>query len=865
VSEGFNRKAEGFLDIVGAQIVELSATPRKEADKWLSQYGAYGATKDMLNNVWDNSSAVAGMRRYMNLAAKKLDIPKYEEVIAAHAEILKDAVYRDNEMVLELERSIHNDYGVKKGSARAKEIDNKIQRAMVSTGLIHTVESGLLNELVTGKRTLDELIAKRDKGWYAPEEEQMTELVELYMEGKKGLHNYANLTDSTKRAKMNELVALKGLKYLTEKDGIKPVEFLQDMHKNHNTTFTKMVSSLAALKTMHETIQERYPDTGGMINGNMIMDVPGEPQEIKLVSAKDLQKGKYHKEGWEVLREPTKGVPGLVYRVETKGGQTGIGLQANLATAGLEVGKHDWRRAGGDKDVVGHDEKTVRVPLTAEEKKILGYDDTPAQSVIRTWSHHKYIMETQKIRQELMGNQIHKVKTTADVKELWAQVKDKNAEHPWILDTSEVDREGFDAETKEQYEWLLKQYEKNGSDNILGEEGNATYIRNDIAKDIVGTKRWQFQDNHLMNKVLNMWMKVVTHQKIQMIILNPLKITLDGISGVTYLSAIGVPWTMMLEESPKIVEGLKDLGKWRNQILALELQKDGLDEKSTRARNIQSKIDGLKSKISKSDYGFALEYGLVQSMSTEITLKNYDTVSGLDHDIKGIISKLTRDKSGDLSGIGKNIMKMANGGPDFTKALSGPASVMPEGGMKDLLESMATNINKSKSDEDIETYLANFLGGPSSEFVKLGSALTHYTDVIPRVIGVKYLVTQGAEVFEKEKGRKPNKTEYDAIVQDAVSNMLRAYGNYNENMPAPVQMLSNLYFMMFPSYWTRQIRVDIDLARKRMLGLAQLMAMPKDFTVLGASIPVKYVENTMINAPSPGDVVLPYGHFVPGL
>ncbi|MEA3387069.1 MAG: hypothetical protein U9Q66_01435, partial [Patescibacteria group bacterium] len=869
--ENLNEATSRLMRQSGDGIARLVSDKIKDGNNYLrKEYPIWANTQDLVEDTWRTNSEISQWRHYTDIGAKKYDKELLQNLTTKKLGLEQEMQQLDNEVVGKMEDAIHLAYKVKKGSKEANKIEEQLDYVFAQTGL-HSLADGLLERVIAGEsidKLKDEIATDGSKLRLIGEE-----LGNYYINDEVGSQKALNPTmvgyaiGTADYNKANQLAALEGLQLI---DG--SVETIQELYSKHNALFESiMTQAVSTAAITHKTYQNN-PNHSFIQKGNMVMDTMMDQKELRVISLKEYKRGKVdQKEGWEILEAPTEENVGIMMRATTGQRHDGLAMDASFVSTGLIVNPKKLSKKQLDNAVVVEVDgrEMVHIGLTKESKATLKYKRSPAHTLVRSYAHNYYINKTQVMR-KVMKQKIVAPRTAEDLEELIAIVKDKEQENPWMLNMNHLEVKTVDGKADAKIiklkEELRKEYDlvgKNGvkTTTLEGLSGEITFVRNDLTQEIMGFKSMRFK-SHEMNVWLDRVKKAVVFTKIQQILVNPTKIAFDATSGATLLSTMGVPIEELGRGYRDIPKELKDLAKLRNQKLGLEIRLEAAKSKEDISR-LKNQIKSIDTQIKDSPVAVALFNGLIQSMSTDITLKNYDTVSGLDADMKTWVGKIARQEGGDLNKVGKAIMMMANKGPDFTKALSWTGEKAPdEGAVQELLKNMADKLSKLKSDEDIEGYLGEFIGSPSSEIVKLGSAMTQYSDVIPRIIGIKYLVRVNTERFVKKNNRQPNPDEASSIEKEAVAEMLQAFGNYAKNMPIGMSEASSVFVLMYPSFWARMQKVLWNLGYRHPVSLAMAIgtseAIGTDAAhIFGVFIGNKYESGSILNVPTPLDIPIP--------
>jgi hypothetical protein len=156
-----------------------------------------------------------------------------------------------------------------------------------------------------------------------------------------------------------------------------------------------------------------------------------------------------------------------------------------------------------------------------------------------------------------------------------------------------------------------------------------------------------------------------------------------------------------------------------------------------------------------------------------------------------------------LSHFIMQMQKIGFQGEDFFTYLGGIAGASKSTKLiQQELDQVATRIREIKSEDDVINYVSQFTTSPSSEAVRMGSAMTDLTDVLAKETLYRHFVA---------KGMSP---------ADARIKVLDSFPDYKENMPLAVKQLSDVGIIMFPSFWLRIQKVIYRMMKDRPVNLA---------------------------------------------
>lgn len=884
--EAMNVQVRDRMEVAGASLFALAGVGYENANKELdAKFPIYARSREWIHDIWRGNSSISEIRRYMDVSAKNYNKDRYHNIKSQTHKLEQDMIAEDNKIALEVERSILVDYGVKKDTKEANELMSHLNNVVAKSGIFAlgldktANKKSTIERLVNGE-DIKGLIAENTKILTSREIEATKDLAQLYINGKRGT-KHINPGQIANRGKGNvkyeavsRLAALYSLELI---DG--SVDTLRDGF--NKAGFTSLYEAAVSNAAIAERTYERYPELASKVKGNFIMDIESDgSKELKIITKEERSAGIVDKkQGWVIITEPSynkttkERTRGIMARPSTGTMQQGMaGINVNLATSDKVISNNS---PDADKDLpwIGDkDGKTLRLlAFTNEEKQKLGYADSAVQSLIRTRSHNRFILETQGLR-KMLSDTIYKVGNKDSIQELYDIVFSKDLENPWMLDTKDIKIE--DAETQKKFDSILKEYDALKStkrDQIIitdldGMSKNASFIRNDMSAGVTGFRSSLFT-NYKANRAHDIFKKFIVQQKIYQIVLNMPKIFVDTLSGFTYITTIGVPMLTAAKGYRDIPNELRRFAELRNTELRLKNKLEGTVETTAKA-TVKAELTIASKAVNDHRFAGPMYKGLLQSMSTDITMKNFDSVSGLDADETRILSKLFRRDDGDLNVVGDWIMKAAKSGPEFQNGLK----AIGEAGngtnaVQRVLREAAENIQDHKDSGNVEAYLKEFLGAPSSEATKLGSALTHWSDVIPRIIGFEYNMEKLTREFKSKNGRDPNAKEADRIEEDAAAEVRQGLGDFLDNAPQLVHELSSVFVLMYPSFWARMQKVLWNLGVKHPVSMLMVFASSMllgtgGLHIFGSNILEKATNGSIINNPFTGSTSLPFGNLM---
>ena len=590
-----------------------------------------------------------------------------------------------------------------------------------------------------------------------------------------------------------------------------------------------------SMQTMYNDMLKDTKDKDFMVH-NLAIDVYNKSNEIKVVSLQNLNDAKFlERDGWKVLREPTKDRLGLVYRDMNIAKQEGVGTHMNynlnLPIIDYKLGK-DY--ISTDPNIVQTSTKdgldTYLLSLTKDEKQTLGLIENPAHTLYRTISKYKFIKDTQIIRNCLLTDGLtYKLDTRDDnsIKGITDLIK--KDEHPFFIKVTNPFIYGkLDPSIKEEYKQVTN------ASNISGFKEGITLVRKDISPWLMGYNKLQFND-HRINKILHIAQELVLMGKTRVVMNSPIKLLHDTISNILLLSTKGVPLGNIIAETPKINKQLLELQQLKNKYALLQIQvlTDPKKEPLLKQTEQQMRNHPL---------AFAYFSGMQQSLTTDIMTKNFDTVSGLQKDVNSILTKiLYKSDKETKNNLGKIISWYMHVGSKqgltSDNLLRKLASIKDGGIISETVKEIANNIKRNRDNDDIIRFMNNFLNTPSNEVTKAGGATMQYTDEISRIILYRHLRHRGYSDRE------------------AIRQAMDTFIDYRKTMPKYLQFLSDTFMIPFPHYLLKVNKLILSLIKSKptraiaQLDMDFLKPSLDDTNIFGSNLIEKYMKNRIISNP----------------
>ncbi len=686
---------------------------------------------------------------------------------------------------------------------------------------------------------------------------------------KSGVYNIAQMKfkDDEFLAKetMERLVALYAL---VNTDNLKKSMRIMAQNPDMTNEIARLSNSLKAIadQTLENSTDQMT------FRENMVADNFSEPKEFRAIDVRSLHSNEYsRKNGWKVVRQPTGSEYGIVYRDRTRiTNQSGAGITENFRYYDIVVGK-DIQNSKAENVVKvqnGTNDPYHKIVLTQAELDTIGATvQNPADMLARSYAQMLMIKQTQAARNFITyGDKIKKIVTVQEATKLNKKLRKLGAkDHPWFISIPDGMTIDDFLDANPNIKALYKEPEQ--LSRIGGFNENIDLVRKDMHDMIVGYEDPAFGNDSTPQKLLYITRKLVVVVKQAWIILSPIKIAADIASNQIILAGYGVPVFSILKNQAAAIGHSASMSKLRTDYVMKTFEMHA-ETNPVKKASIEAKIAVLKKKIEKHPMAPIVQNGMMQSVSTDILLKDRSVVSGLQEDIEKILNfglhKGGTTKPNDLS---KAILVAAKSGYEVGALVNGLAkNIVAMKAFGDLgqrineqLDASGSRIEQKIKDKDSAKLLSELLGAPDSEALRLGSYLVQMADIAARYTLYTHLKKNNGKIDIARKTRKRKMSE-----EEIIETVMEAFVDYKVNMPKEVKMLSDHGILLFPSFWMRIQKVMYSIAKDNPLkvGTGLILAEAMDLHIASyydSNIFAKFGE--IFNAPppltDPVDIIIP--------
>jgi len=842
-----NSLMSDWMIIWGDTIVEHMGPPLKKAHVSMKRNSAlYKTAVSMLRNGFYSGDFAQRMHYILGLAGDVKD-KVVKEALKLSNQYQQESV-KELENMAKLDRLLKDTY--------SKHDQKKIHRIFADTGIANLVlNETMFNNILEGKITIKEAMNVASSKMNTEDISKLDDVANYWTTGDTAT-NKINVYSTGIYS--NEALLYTTLKAMSTIPGSQ--KLLQDMDKD---TRNWMMSLALINKKMNDELNEKgvdyrgvqySEDAGyhGMYDGSYSMDIHDKVFEYKAVTLSEMRRSDNSSEnGWIVVKEATKDTVGILARENYEAGyNTGVGLELNrysngallsrdqskpivdrLRTLNSDEARESWLQHNG----MVQEGARFRVLLNKETKvEKLHMVENAAYSLYRTYLHNKDLIASEAVRRTLLENGTRTIKNENGMKELERILKqndrvglkgEKVEVEPFISIDYEAPSlkhiNSFD-DLKKEYPMIAQYYRTpEGLTTFNNFNKKVSLVKRGVSEVLLGYKNGQIfgNDNRDAARWESMFKKMVILAKQKMVVMNPVKLLNDTVTNVGVLSMMDMTPTEIYYGMKAGYTAYGEYSKARGKLVELQMAARMADatydmnkskENETAKKKAVNVLDKHIADMREMDFHEAYNAGFVQSYSTDLVIKEFDTISGIQKDIDDVINKYTHDKKGNPNKLFDAIKWFANTGPQMDEWLiaAGTSAKMKGTDIGTELVEIAERLKNKKNDkESVSRYVSEFLGSPASEAAAYGSAYMVLGDVMAKYTLAKHLI--GRE--NPRSGQGGNRKKYTSEEAYALAN--DTFIDYRANLPKEIKVLSDYGILMFPAYWLRVQKVIAGLLK----------------------------------------------------
>ena len=788
--------ADILWERLGANAEPLAKEGAKAVDKYLTENSdTYVGFRNRALDIWDNKE-MQGIKTYLVPSSLKQ----------------RDVFHKISSLSLKADQA----HG-KRTSTEVRNMDNLMtgmttdEKAKLNDifalapSFMLVKHDGIMNSLAKNSTTIAREIKRLESKSLKVDIAAAKDMANLYIDGNPTGNSYNGKLSgvpSTRVANVEQLTALYSLQKIPGSQAA-----IQDTYNNYNELYFDLVDKVRATE---ETTEKLYNETRDDKNfrGNMMLDYYDDNVEFKAASNKEmLDKAFDIDNGWKVaIPASDNGGYAILYR---KGGQAqnqaGFGTNIGYGNTDVFMPK-EFKPEGNMKHIVEFGKgknKYYKAVIPTKIKKEIGLIQNPAQTIVRSYAHIQKVEDTQAIRREIVEQSgityTIKSEKDRDLKEIERMATERGEDEPMFIKLGkDVAYTNLPDAVKRRFSII-----KPKMSNVQNFQNEVHLVRNDVSPWLVGYDRaMPFKNVPMLEPVFNAVLQAISLMKIHMIIVNPAKVMLDTISTTTLLASSGVSVTTIAKGWKKNIPLMASMSELRAEQIRLSFKAHSGNKTAQRA------LEKVNEDLRNHPLMGAINAGVMQSLTTDIISRDYDTITGLQNNIDKIIKKFTRDKDGVPNGFSEGLMKMASMGLNVEDLFAAMAdagnnfeTLKP---MADEIAQMGLRIKRMKSEKDAEKYISEFFASPSSTLTKLGSIATTYPDAMSRIIYRDHLIAKTGKTEDQLTDKEISK------INTEVSDFMPDYAFHP---PMVLDAAGRWFVMPFVSWSARIQRVLLVLAK----------------------------------------------------
>lgn len=801
-----------LIGTIGKTAVSLLKPTANSLHEKATKYSIYNTTLSAIRTGFIDSEIAKQMRDTLNVRSNVNQKLLNKILSMGDAIAQKMADYLTDNMP-KLDKKIAKVYKDKKDQKTLFQLFSKTGLAGLSNN------KDILRGVLYEDMSIDEAIEKLN---YKDTSGKIDKVAEYYITGNisEGMINLERAEIYDKKAHV--LVALLAIKKIENGE-----KFLKAMDKELTRELFGLSLSTEALnreinhqKEGIDGVKQRDAEYNNDYDGHYTMDLYDSMYEYKVVTKADLKSSIYADKDWQVIQQPADDVIGIIAREKIAAGTTpGVGLNTNRFKNGFILDEKDKLKV--DKalnSLKGYDKKQkylddnnlikeqngeyrLIIPESVKEKHLKPMYNV-AHSLWRTYVHNLELVQMESIREIVIEHAIETIYDEDDLSNIEEMIKN-DEDIPMFLDME------MSYEAYEKLPTLIKKEYKTpqGLSNYNGFNKKISLVKKGSAHILLGHKNTQIFDsdtNRGLAKAERIFKQIVIMAKQNMVVLSPVKLGIDTISNVGILLSKDVDILSLPKEFSKGFDDYNEYSKLRGDLVQEEFLK---------RLGKPNKVEQIEKELKEHPFNDAFEYGFIQSYSTALIVKDFDTVSGLQKTINDIIEGITTDKETDkYNEIHKAIKWWQKLGADKGLTVdslmlaASNLSMMKGTKVGDELILLSERLKSKKDIDSVAEYVNDIIGGPNSEVMKLGSGVMVGIDVVSKYTLAKSLLQR---VHPDTLGTD-NPRLY--TIEEAYSEANETFIDYRRNMPPPIKALSDYGILLFPSFWMKAQKIVVGLA-----------------------------------------------------
>ena len=655
-------------------------------------------------------------------------------------------------------------------------------------------------------------------------------------------------TTPKQKASLKKLVALNQLYLMTDVD----LETLSEYKNIKPTNGENSYDGMLAISLSNENTSADV-DAGTFGEGlDRFENMTGsqisyeERYEIVYVNEKEYRKNLTEDtiEKWITLKKPNleNDEFGVMARKRTDYGfQPGIASASNLNSDGISITDKDIEGIGLKRNLSVLEKNNItrvgkpgsyqhKILLDNEMLSKLEINEHPVSATYRSYGHNIQIYNNISTLQHLLDSEVVYINDREDALKFekvlkGIRYKDKKEK----FDDEEANKDNRKNPKQKPYfvnlapgleitdfHELSRQYQSpEHLTNVLGFNQKVNLVHKNLKDEMdgykdsplfgTGTESLYYAEKFLRHGVTMFASHVA--------IANPVKIAGDAMTTASILLANNIPLTSIYKYGKEALNGFPELARLRNDMIGKRFKLFSTVKDSDEYKSALKELNKAQKAIDEHDMSAALHNGFIQSLSTDMMMKDKEAMSDLQKTANVAFGFLE-----ELPYLKASVFKWSNA---FGYGIEDVAWLIHRAAPKNksielYYEHLDKKMKKIRSEEDFKAYLSELAVVPgSSEVLNIMGGAVLGVDLIGKWIIYKATLDMFEEpIYNKGEYKMTDEQKERYAAELAVNSTI----NYMTNLPKLFNTLKNVGIFMFPHYTLKIQAVIANLLYNRMIG-----------------------------------------------
>lgn len=625
--------------------------------------------------------------------------------------------------------------------------------------------------------------------------------------------------------------------------------------------------------------------------GHGLLDLYSNSHEVKVVTEYEYNSPKYHGKlnPWKTLRKPNGSKVGIVFRKSQNALEKGLGVNADRISNGLHIDTQlvqkelekdkNWLLKNNVQEYTNMDGGVYyRMILTTQEATEAEGMNNVMQSLYRSIVHNTELTKSYGL-QNMILSEFTEYAGGYNTEALLQLLEDRLAYNETAKKEDRQEIKPF-LETGMSYTDLQAKYPRVAkkykiAKNVTtygGLNNRIKYVRAGMSDMMLGFQQGSIVNDNwpVLQDAERRYKQLVVLKKLKMVVASPTKLLGDIASNSNILLALDVSPVEGAKNMKESVMLFDETSTIEAELVTLEMEisnAEAIGDKQ-RADIAKAKYKALDEKFKKHIFYDAYKYGFVQSLATGMMIKEFDTISGLQHTIDEVVNKITKNENGSPNILHDYIVKWMKWGYSVEDVLGIVARQVEKKNKRiaDEIMDMANRLkaHKLEGKENVPAYVSEVIAGPESELVRQGSRVMQMSDVMARWALYRHLLKEelsdkvGKEATDEDiedllKGKRFGFDEkvITAMKDKAGVRALDTFVDYRLNLPSELKAASDLGVLWFPAYWLRNAVIIPQLVAAKPLNsmIAEAISVYTGIPTVYENHPIfKAANGTLVHA-----------------